>query len=216
MGIGFLQLLFPRRCVLCNELLNDPQLDMCPECRLSQMVIVSDAWKIPHIKGWIPLWRYGGFVRASLIRYKFHHRRSYCRTYGAELAQKLAREQLPVELITWVPVSWQRRSVRGYDQVKLLAYEVAKHLDLPVVSTLKKCRHNRKQASIHNKQQRDQNVKGVYRVRDPESIAGKRVLLLDDIITTGATVSEAAKTLKKAGAKVVYAACVAAASGQMR
>ena len=85
----FKQVFFPKRCMLCDRILADRELDMCPECRLTEMVILNNAWKIPHVKNWIPLWRYAGYVRDSLIRYKFHHRRCYGPIYGRELAQKL-------------------------------------------------------------------------------------------------------------------------------
>ena len=76
--------------------------------------------------------------------------------------------------------------------------------------TLKKIRHNRPQSRIADAAKRRANVLGVYRVVDPEVVSGKRVLLLDDILTTGATMSEAARMLKTAGAKEVHSAAVAA------
>lgn len=210
------QVLFPNRCILCDRLLPDTQVDMCPECRMSEMVILNNAWKIPHVKYWVPLWRYSGYVRSSLLRYKFHHRRNYSIVYGRELAQKLKQQNLDFEVITWVPVSRRRKITRGYDQVELLANEVGKHLGMTPVRLLHKHRHNKKQANYGTRAQRIANVKGVYRAVNLDQLKGKRILLLDDIITTGTTVSEAAKTLKAAGAKVIYAASVAASSGSMR
>ena len=78
------------------------------------------------------------------------------------------------------------------------------------VSTLKKIRHNRPQSGITGAEKRKANVLGAYRAVSPDKVAGKRVLLLDDILTTGATMSEAARVLKTAGAKEVHGAAVAA------
>jgi predicted amidophosphoribosyltransferase len=75
---------------------------------------------------------------------------------------------------------------------------------------LKKIRHNRPQSRITGEEKRRANVLGAYRVTDPAALPGKRVLLLDDILTTGATMSEAARMLKTAGAKEVHGAAVAA------
>ena len=79
------------------------------------------------------------------------------------------------------------------------------------VPLLKKVRHNRPQSGIHGAAQRRANVLGAYRELDREAIAGKKILLLDDILTTGATAGECARVLKTAGAKEVHCAAVAAA-----
>ena len=76
---------------------------------------------------------------------------------------------------------------------------------------LRKIRNNRPQSGISGEAKRRANVLGVYRATDPEDLAGKRVLLLDDIVTTGATAAEAARVLLTAGAKQVHLGCIAAA-----
>lgn len=210
------RLLFPTRCVLCSKLLEQETGDICPECLTAARVFYHEPWKITHVKSWLAMWQYTGTVRDSLVRYKFWHRRSYCVTYGRELAQKLQNAKLTYDVITWVPISFLRRVERGYDQVELIAYEVGKHLNDKPVKLLHKHRHNRRQSSIRGFENRRQNVRGVYRVVSPEQVAGKRILLLEDIITSGATVSECAHVLKEAGAKEVHAACVAVASRYQR
>jgi ComF family protein len=154
------------------------------------------------------MWQYTGNVRHSLILYKFWRRRLYAGFYAKELAAHLQRWAECYDLIAWVPVSPIRKWSRGYDQVELIVRSMT--AEVPVVPVLRKRRHNRRQAEIKGKPARLANVRGVYSCVDPERIRGKRVLLVDDIITTGATVSEAANTLRKAGAKEVFAACIAA------
>lgn len=207
---------FPARCVLCSRLLAQETMDICPECLTAARVFVHEPWRIPSIKSWLAMWQYTGTVRDSLVRYKFWHRRSYCRTYGRELAQKLESAKLSYDVITWVPISFLRRVERGYDQVELIAYEVGKHLNCKPVKLLHKHRHNRRQSGIRGLENRKRNVRGVYRAVSPALVEGKRILLLEDIITTGATVSECARMLKQAGAKEVHAACVAVASRYQR
>lgn len=202
----------PSRCVLCEKLMEDISLDICPQCRIAAAVFAHHPWKIPHVKQWKTLWLYRGDVRSALIRLKFLRRPSYGTIFGRELGQKLKKEPFPVDVITWVPISFWRMRKRSYDQVELIAREAAWQLELPVQKLLHKIRHNRRQASIRGKKARIANVKGVYRAMDPEAIRGKRILLIDDIITTGATVSEAARVLREAGAASVYVACVASAS----
>ena len=115
------------------------------------------------------------------------------------------------DILTWVPVSRLRRFTRGYDQVELLAHAVGQELGMTPVSTLKKVRHNRPQSGIVGQAKRRANVLGAYRAICTQEVQGKRVLLLDDIITTGATAGECARVLLTAGAKEVHCGCVAAA-----
>ena len=114
------------------------------------------------------------------------------------------------DVLTWVPVSRLRKFCRGYDQVELLAQTVGWELGLKPVPVLQKLRNNRQQSKIRDAAVRRANVLGVYRVIYPDAVKGKRILLLDDILTTGATASEAARVLLTAGAKEVHCAAVAA------
>ena len=92
-----------------------------------------------------------------------------------------------------------------------MAEKVSEQLDIPAVATLEKVRHNKQQSRIAGHAQRRANVLGVYAPMDPAQIAGKRILLLDDILTTGATAGECARVLLTAGAKEVHLAVLAAA-----
>ena len=209
-----MQLLFPPKCVLCRKLLTEEETDLCAQCRADTPEITGTKRKLPYLAKWTGLWYYEGSVRASILRYKFRGSRSYSQSYGRLLAMKLLQEDISFDILTWAPISRRRKWRRGYDQVELIAKAVAKELGVPPVSTLKKTRHNRPQSRLKDAAARRANVLGVYRVTDPGSIAGKRVLLLDDILTTGATVSECARTLLTAGAKEVICATVAVASHQ--
>lgn len=204
-------LLFPEKCLLCNRLLNSPEICLCRSCAQEAPEALKLKRRIPFLSGSFALWYYEDNVRDSLLRFKFHHRRSYAQGYGAMLAMKLLDLQQQYDLITWVPVSRRRKWKRGYDQVELIAISLCKELKITPIPCLKKIRHNPPQSGITSAAQRRANVLGVYKVVNPEIIAGKRILLLDDIITTGATISECAKTLMAAGAKEVYGVAVAAA-----
>lgn len=113
------------------------------------------------------------------------------------------------DTLTWVPVSRLRKFRRGYDQVELLVMAVARELGVTPVPCLQKIRNNKPQSGFRDASQRRANVVNAYRAVNADCIRDKRVLLLDDIITTGATLSECAKTLLLAGAKEVFCAAVA-------
>lgn len=205
------RLIYPPKCLLCRRLLEKQELDLCGDCRVNAPECPVKRGTPPFVEGWLALWHYEGAVRRSLLRYKFHHKRHYAAGYGRLLAMKISREREEAyDLITWVPISRWRKLRRGYDQVELLAQAVCAELGREPVRTLRKIRHNPPQSGIVGQAHRRANVLGVYSAVEPERFKGKRILLLDDIITTGATVSECARVLLTAGAKEVYCAAVAA------
>lgn len=208
------RLLFPPKCVLCKTLLADQETDLCRKCRTETVDFPPTNIKLPYLAGWTALWYYEGNVRSSILRFKFHNARSYAEIYGRLLAMKLLREYPEFDILTWVPISRSRRWRRGYDQVLLIAQSLGAQLDKAPVRTLKKLRNNPPQSSIGEASKRRANVLGVYCALDPSQLIGKRILLLDDIMTTGATAGECARILLSAGAKEVFCATVAATSHQ--
>lgn len=208
-----LRLLFPPRCVLCKSLLTRDETDLCHDCRLHAPEFSKSNFKFSFLAGWTAVWYYKDAVRGSLLRYKFSRRRCYASVYGQMLAMKLQKEQLTdFDILTWVPIAPLRQLLRGYDQSELLANAVAAELGVTPVKTLRKVRNTPPQSGIRDVYRRRANVLGVYRAVNPEVLRGKRILLLDDIITTGATASECARTLLTAGAREVFCAAVAAAA----
>lgn len=206
------RLLFPPKCVLCRKVLGENENDLCRQCRTETLEFSKSHKKLPYLAGWTALWYYEGNVRRSILRFKFYNARSYAVTYGRLLAMKLVAEGTEFDILTWAPISRTRKWRRGYDQVELIARAVANELGVVPVATLKKRRNNPPQSGIHDAAGRRANVLGVYQVLDPAFISGKRILLLDDIMTTGATAGECARMLLTAGAKEVSCAAVAAAS----
>ena len=208
-----LELLFPPKCILCRKMLESGEIDLCRSCRVESPWHANNNLKFSFLDSWVAVWYYNGYIRKSLHRYKFCNARHYAPAYGRLLAMKIQREYPEgFDVLTYVPTSALRKFVRGYDQVELLAQEVGRELGMEPVRTLHKHRNNRPQSGISGTAQRRANVLGVYRIVEEAQVAGKRVLLLDDIITTGATAGEAARVLLTAGAKEVHCGCVAVAN----
>ena len=206
-----LQLLFPEKCILCRKVLEKGQTDLCKQCRYDNPSYVNRKSSPQFLDSFTAVWYYERHVRSSLLRYKFYGARHYAAGYGRLLAMAV-REAHPegFDLLTWIPVSRKRMLRRGYDQVQLIAAAAGRELETAPVPLLKKIRHNPPQSGLRDAAQRRANVLGAYRVLTPEQIAGKRILLLDDVLTTGATASECARVLKTAGAKEVHCAAMAA------
>ena len=207
-----MNLLFPPKCILCGNVLEKEDTDLCRRCRVESPWCGQSLVKFSFLDSWTAVWYYKEYIRRSLIRYKFYRARHYASGYGKLLAMKIHQEYPDgFDMLTWIPVSPWRKFTRGYDQVELLARAVGRELGMEPIPMLRKVRHNRPQSRIHGQAQRRANVLGVYRPVHPEKLRDQRILLLDDIVTTGATAGECARVLLTAGAKEVHCGFVAAA-----
>lgn len=205
-------LLFPPKCILCKKVLEKDETDLCRHCRIHAPTCPVSKQKLSFLDSWVAIWHYEDSVRGSVLRYKFYGRRGYAHAYGRLLAMKLSQEYPEgFDIITWVPTGLFRRLRRGYDQAQLLAEAVGAELDMPPQPTLKKIRRTRTQSTIRSDAHRRANVLGAYEAIDPKLLSGKRILLLDDVITTGSTAGECARVLLTVGAKEVHCAAVARA-----
>ena len=154
-----------------------------------------------------PLW-YEGLAREGLLRFKFQGASAGAESLGGLVAQCAAeRFSGEFDTVTWVPVSKKRLRQRGYDQARLLAESACRRWDTKAVALLRKVEDTPAQSGLTEAAARRANVLGVYEAL-PEA-EEKRILLVDDICTTGATLTECVRVLKGAGAKSVCCAAVA-------
>lgn len=206
----FLDLLYPPRCVLCHGFLPSSRQWVCDTCAVKILGREPRVRQGGHFTRCIAPFSYEEPVRSSIHRYKFRSCRFYAHFYAGAMAACLRQEAvLNAQLITWVPISRKRKKQRGYDQSQLLALTLAKHLELPAVPCLAKTRDNPAQSGLRDRDERKKNVSGVYVPLPEGGFSGKRVLLVDDVITTGATLEECSRILRKGGADSII--CAAAA-----
>jgi len=202
--------LFPEKCVLCRKVLKKDETDLCRLCRVDSPVCAGENKKYPFLESWTAVWYYEDAVRKSILRFKFYGARWYAGAYGRMLAMALQRKHPEgFDILTWVPTARARKLRRGYDQAELLAKVVGRELGMQPQKLLKKVRNNKPQSNIIGQAQRRANVLGVYRVAEEADLKEKRILLLDDVITTGATAGEAARVLLTQGAGQVHCGAVA-------
>lgn len=206
-----LKVIYPDKCILCEKLLGRDEKDLCRQCRMDAPEFTGSKRSVPFIAKWTSLWYYKDTVIKSIHNFKFRNDRCYAGAYGRLLAVKLIEEDFlsDCDLISWVPISRQRRFSRGYDQSELLAKAIGGELNREATATLRKIRNNDPQSSSKSISSRKANVLGVYQVPDKSLVAGKTILLVDDVLTTGATVSECAKMLLTAGAREIRVASIA-------
>lgn len=204
-------LLYPWKCVFCESVLKDT--DICRECEEKLPYTVGDSamQKFPFIDKCVSPLYYKDKVRASVHQYKFGGCSAYSRRYAALMSDCVENnlDCRSIDVISWIPLSKKRLRQRGYDQARLLAEEIAAKTGLPCRQLLQKVKNNSAQSLTRDAKQRRKNVAGVYALDDGADVSGLRILLVDDVVTTGATMSEAARILRKAGAKSVFGVTLA-------
>lgn len=209
---ALLDLFFPPKCPFCGKVLD--HAGICPACEKA-LPWTEEGAGVRELSGGVrcaaPLW-YEGKVREGLLRFKFQGARAAAGPLG-ELVARCAAERFSgaFDVVTWVPVSRRRLRSRGYDQARLLAESACRLWEVRPEQLLQKITDNPAQSGLTEEAARRANVLGVYEAAEPERIQGCRILLVDDICTTGATLAECARTLRDAGAADVMCVCAALA-----
>lgn len=206
-----LDILFPTRCILCRSFISPGRPRICPACQDTMPATEKGSIRRgDFFSGCVSALLYEGRVKTAIRRYKFHGDAAYAHAFGELVAERIYEQYgEEYDVITWVPLSPDRRQERGYDQTELLAVDASRRLNRTLQSTLRKKRGVKPQSLSGSPERRKANIAGAYRVCNPEIIQGKRILLIDDIITSGSTLSECAKTLLLAGAEEVLCASLA-------
>lgn len=210
-----LDLLYPPRCPFCHEAREEEAI--CPDCQKTLPWLTGTAAqrKLDHIKLCASALAYHDQrVRQCVHRYKFGRRQGYQRILGPLVAQ-CARDHFSMDfdLISWPSLSPRKLRRRGFDQAQLLARAVARDRGMGETALFRKSNRAGQQSRLQSHAARRANVLGAFSLLDPEQVAGKRVLLVDDVVTSGSTLSECARLLLTAGAKEVWAVTLANAGG---
>ncbi|MBR2903228.1 MAG: ComF family protein [Clostridia bacterium] len=197
----------PRLCEACEKSLlsnGNHRCDVCGRATVTEGVCLICKRALPAFdKGCSPL-VYHGDTAGAINRLKKDN--AYLAlTFAEKMAERVRQEgwDLAEAVVTFVPLSKEKRRIRGYDQAEELAKAVAKFLALPMRDVFV-CTGKKDAQKELSPLERRKNVEGIYRVVERKAVKGKSVLLVDDIMTTGATGSECASRLKRAGADKVY------------
>ncbi len=191
---SLLDLIFPPRCEICRK---GSKEVLCSEC-FQQIKFMK-----PHL-GIHSVSVYEGPLRSAIHRFKFKKRKRLAEPLGILLVEYLssspAVEMKEVDVIIPVPLHRKRLRERGFNQSELLAQVVSRYYEIPVASALERTINTKAQFDLP-RTERFKNISGAFKVSDIKSVYNKRVLLLDDIYTTGSTIAECSKVLSRAGAR---------------
>lgn len=223
--------LYPKdiKCIICEaELSHNTHYSICDKCMsnlpfISGKVcakcgdpIKSDGNYCLHCKNNMPPYKmcrsvfvYRDPIRHMVRNLKYDNKRYLADTLSAFVVSEFVKMAVDVDFVVPVPIGEHRRKVRGYNQAELLCTAFETKLKLEVKpNLLVKTRETSSQAYL-TKQEREKNLEGVFKVVDKKQVKGKVILLVDDVFTTGTTLSECTKTLLDAGAKAVYCTTLA-------
>lgn len=200
---------FPLKCPFCGNIVED-EIQHCQQCHLpwAKEFFLAEG----RLWCYTPFW-YEDAVKKAILRYKFSGLKQYAPVFGQFMADSPFRE-MTFDVITWVPLSGKRRRKRGYNQAELLARIVAAEFGTEAKPCLEKIKDTVAQSSLDSAKERKENAENVYALCG-DSVEGLAVLLIDDVITTGATLLSCNQVLQQGGAKMVACLGFARAKGHL-
>ena len=219
----FLDILYPRHCPVCHEITVPRGKKICDTCKeklrpiqgprcfccskpleRAEQEYCKDCGKIRQFQQGLGIFPYSTLLQNSLFQLKYGKRQEYGTFYG-ELAAYYSRDKIKnweIDMVIPIPLHPRRLEKRGYNQAEIIAQAFGKKLDISVEKKILKRQKNTKPQKELNHQERKKNMKNAFVVQ--KKLNGENILLIDDIYTTGSTIEEAAKELKKAGAQNIF------------
>lgn len=201
-----IHLIYPTVCGFCGEISKD---NICNKCKVKIRKLQRNKKHIYLAKNFVThmyIFDYRDIMREKIIQYKFKESTYLYKSFVKIILndKKICGFLKSYDIIIPVPISKKRKQKRGYNQCEIIAKKIGKDLDNLTYKNniLYKIKHTLQQSSL-DKEKRIQNILGAYYIKNNEEVQNKKILLLDDIFTTGNTVNECSKMLKQAGAKEI-------------
>ena len=204
-----LNLIYPQTCGICGKIYPKSICNKC-EIRLRKQLeinIIKEGQEIEdkYFNELMYIFKYEGEVRKLILDYKFNNKSYIYLTFVNFLLknEKIFENIKKYDKIITVPISKKRLKTRGYNQSYLIAKEIAKRTNLELVNNCLIKTKNIVEQSKLNKEERKQNIQGVYELKNKKLVKNKKILLIDDIYTTGSTVNECSKILMQGNPKKI-------------
>lgn len=204
MRLNLLSILYPNCCPGCGEIISSDK-KFCNDCKaeLSFIKVKQYKNKDNRFNSLISVFYYKDTAKRMISRYKFYGKKNIHKIMSEYMIREFEENYSSIDFdyITYVPMSATEYKERGFNQTKLLAKDISRKTKIKCRKLLKKTRKTKHQMSLKAKE-RATNLKDCF--KPTEEIKGKKVLLVDDIKTTGTTLNECSKALRQAGAREIY------------
>lgn len=225
-----LSILFPNACCICGEILHRTENGICKDCKGAFVLVqaptckhcgkpVKEVWQEfcfdcsthrgEYLKRGFALWEYNSVAKKAMMNYKYAGYQEIAGYFAGEIIKNLGVElrKLEIQAIVPVPLYDGKLRYRGFNQAELIAREIAKRLEVPCYTEwLVRVKNTKPQNALDDKE-RFENLKDAFVFKE-ERLFCQKILLIDDIYTTGTTINECAKQLRMWGALEVYSLCV--------
>ncbi len=227
--LGFLDVLYPRLCFACDsslheeknayicesclEIIKTTEAKRCSKCGLKSGPGITSSGNGCHECKNTNLGFEKSFfvsdntepVRTLIHQFKYKKHMCLATPLGSLLVNLLHKKTIgEIDAVVPVPLHWKKKQERGFNQSELMAKKISKRLSIPIsTNNLFRSKNTLSQTQL-SRTQRQKNVKGAFRVKNPEKFYQKTILLVDDVLTTGMTASECAKSLENAGTNKVF------------
>lgn len=201
-------LLFPKKhiCLMCRENNSNVRNYICKDCFDNlDLVDKKVEFDSPNLKKIYYSLSYNRFIRDKMADYKFNGKNYLYKPFGGIMVDTIKKNDIYkyIDIIAYVPTHKRKEALRGYNQAELLASYISQSLNKPLLqNNLIKTKSTKDQSHL-NRVDRIVNLKDSFQLRNNEEVEGKTILLVDDIITTGTTMEECSKILRKNGVKEV-------------
>lgn len=206
-----IKIFYPKTCGICGQKINERYT--CRKCLniieyYQEMAITPESVDEKYYDRLFSALPYKGNLKSRMLQYKFHGAKYIGVSFAEILVELMKKYSINADIMLAVPISKARLRERGYNQSLVIVKKVSEFTKIKYQGNiLIKTKENLRQSEL-TLQERKHNVKNVYSIKNIEEIKNKKIILIDDIVTTGATLNECAKILKQNGAFEVIAITV--------
>lgn len=205
---NILKLIYPNVCGICGEICKEDICEKCEEKIKKILICKNQKYNDKNIfyKEHVYLFDYKNDIRTKIIQYKFGEKPYMYKAFAQIFInnEKICDFLKSYDIIIPVPIHKKRNNLRGYNQSELIAKEISKEIqNLSIENNVLYKYKNTNPQSLLNKNERIQNAKNAYQIKNEQIIKNKNIIIFDDIYTTGSTVNECARVLKQAGAEKI-------------
>ena len=185
---SILEVVYPYeyKCIICEA---EEFIGICPCCK-NKIAVVEKQEEI------LSYGYYGGILKELIFKFKYKNNFTAGKVLSDLLGSVIEKQNIEIDLICYVPMSKKSIRKRGYNQCEIMAKNLSRKFKVPVCDCIRKIRETEEQKKLC-KSERITNISGAFKIENTEKIKGRNVLLIDDVVTTGATLNECIKLFKK-------------------